>query len=97
MRFGKILAAASAAALVLAPVAGHAAQAKSSGAAALALSSGIPAKLSKVGSVKRAGAHTQAESKFGGDSTILLILAVILIGAGIFVLADNNDDTPTSP
>jgi hypothetical protein len=33
---------------------------------------------------------------FGGDSTILLILAVILIGAGIFVLADNNDDTPVS-
>lgn len=33
---------------------------------------------------------------FGGDSTLLLILAVILIGAGIFVLADNEDDTPTS-
>jgi hypothetical protein len=33
---------------------------------------------------------------FGGDSTILLILAVILIGAGIFVLADNDDDSPIS-
>jgi hypothetical protein len=33
---------------------------------------------------------------FGGDSTLLLILAVILIGAGIFVLADNDNDNPVS-
>lgn len=34
---------------------------------------------------------------FGGDSTLLLILAVILIGAGIYALASNNSDTPSSP
>jgi predicted transporter len=50
-----------------------------------------------VAKVKRANASKHAESKFGGDSTILLILAVILIGAGIFVLADNGNDNPTSP
>jgi hypothetical protein len=47
--------------------------------------------------VSRAAAPVADASQFGGDSTILLILAVILIGAGIFVLADNKDDTPTSP
>lgn len=47
--------------------------------------------------VSRAAAPVADASQFGGDSTILLILAVILIGAGIFVLADNEDDTPTSP
>lgn len=47
--------------------------------------------------VSRAAAPVADASMFGGDSTILLILAVILIGAGIFVLADNEDDTPTSP
>lgn len=47
--------------------------------------------------VSRASAPVAEESQFGGDSTFLLILAVILIGAGIFVLADNQSDTPTSP
>lgn len=47
--------------------------------------------------VKRAAPAKKAENKMGGDSTLLLILAVILIGAGIFVLADNEDDSPTSP
>jgi predicted transporter len=47
--------------------------------------------------VSRAAAPIADGSQFGGDSTILLILAVLLIGAGIFVLADNQDDTPTSP
>jgi hypothetical protein len=32
----------------------------------------------------------------GGDSTLLLILAVVLAGAGVFVLADNNNDNPVS-
>ncbi|MGH6785707.1 MAG: hypothetical protein ACREBO_02665 [Novosphingobium sp.] len=47
--------------------------------------------------VSRAAAPVSDASEFGDDSTILLILAVILIGAGIFVLADNEDDSPTSP
>lgn len=47
--------------------------------------------------VSRAAAPVADANFMGGDSTILLILAVILIGAGIFVLADNEDDTPTSP
>ena len=47
--------------------------------------------------VSRASAPVAEESQFGGDSTFLLILAVVLIGAGIFVLANNNSDTPTSP
>lgn len=51
---------------------------------------------SRVEAQREAAPVAQAEA-FGGDSTILLILAVILIGAGIFVLADNQDDTPTSP
>ena len=47
--------------------------------------------------VSRAAAPVTEASQFGGDSTLLLILAIILIGAGIFVLADNQSDTPTSP
>ncbi len=47
--------------------------------------------------VSRATAPVSEESQFGGDSTFLLILAIVLIGAGIFVLANNNSDTPTSP
>jgi predicted transporter len=47
--------------------------------------------------VSRAAAPVSDANFMGGDSTLLLILAVILIGAGIFVLADNEDDTPTSP
>ncbi len=90
MRFGKILAAASATALTLCPVA---AQASLSPAAYVMRTS----KSVAPNSVKRAGVPAGVESKMGGDSTMLLILAVILIGAGIFVLADNEDDTPTSP
>jgi hypothetical protein len=48
--------------------------------------------------VSRAAAPVADASHMGGgDSTLLLILAVLLIGAGIFVLANNNSDTPTSP
>ena len=49
--------------------------------------------------VSRASAPVSEESQFGGnsDSTFLLILAIVLIGAGIFVLANNNSDSPTSP
>jgi hypothetical protein len=82
MRFGKILAIVSAAALTCVPIAAQAAQTAGS---------------STVSKVKRVSPAKKSESKMGGDSTLLLILAVILIGAGIFVLADNEDDSPTSP
>jgi hypothetical protein len=36
------------------------------------------------------------EAKMGGDSTLLLIIAVALMGVGIFVLA-GSDDKPASP
>ena len=53
--------------------------------------------LSPAAKAKRASTPVASAQRFGGDSTLLLILAVILIGAGIFVLADNGDDSPTSP
>jgi len=45
----------------------------------------------------RAAAPVADASQMGGSSTILLILAVILIGAGIYFLVDSEDDTPDSP
>lgn len=47
--------------------------------------------------VSRAATSAADASQFGGDSTLLLILAIALIAAGILVLAGNNSDTPTSP
>lgn len=47
--------------------------------------------------VSRAATSAADTSQFGGDSTLLLILAIALIAAGILVLAGNNSDTPTSP
>jgi hypothetical protein len=81
MRPSKILATAVASALAFAPIAAQA----------------VTQSKAAASKVKRVGPVNKSESKFGGDSTILLILAVILIGAGIFVLADNKSDTPTSP
>jgi hypothetical protein len=82
MRPSKILAMAAASALAFAPIAAQAA---------------AHSKTVAASKVKRVGPVKKSESKFGGDSTLLLILAVVLIGAGIFVLADNGNDTPTSP
>lgn len=45
----------------------------------------------------RAATSATDASQFGGDSTLLLILAIALIAAGILVLAGNNSDKPTSP
>ena len=36
-------------------------------------------------------------SQMGGSSTLLLILAVVLMGAGIYFLVDNNSNKPDSP
>lgn len=47
--------------------------------------------------VSRTGTQVADASQFGGDSTLLLILAILLIGAGVALLAGNNSDTPSSP
>jgi predicted transporter len=47
-------------------------------------------------SVNRAAAPVEDASEAIG-SPLLLILAVVLIGAGIFFLVDNDDDDPDSP
>ncbi|PLK25502.1 hypothetical protein C0V78_00300 [Novosphingobium sp. TH158] len=47
--------------------------------------------------VGRVSTRVADASQFGGDSTILLILAVLLIGVGVALFAGNNDDRPSSP
>ena len=46
--------------------------------------------------VDRAAAPVADASQMGGSSTLLLILAVVLFGAGIYFLVDNDTD-PDSP
>ena len=46
--------------------------------------------------VDRAAAPVADASQMGGSSTLLLIIAVVLMGAGIFFLVDNDND-PDSP
>ena len=41
-------------------------------------------------------APVSGESSIGGESTLLVILGVVALGAGIFLLADNDDDSPSS-
>lgn len=62
-------------------------------AAALAVSA-TPAMAQ---AVDRAAASIGDASQMGGSSTLLLVLAVVLMGAGIYFLVDNEDDTPDSP
>jgi len=66
---------------------------RATAAAALAVSA-QPAMSPAVG---RAAASVGDAGQMGGSSTLLLILAVVLMGAGIFFLVDNEDDTPDSP
>lgn len=47
--------------------------------------------------VDRAAAPVADASQMGGSSTLLLILAIVLIGAGIYFLVDNDSNTPDSP
>jgi len=47
--------------------------------------------------VDRAAAPVEGESEMGGSSSLLLILAIVLFGAGIYFLIDNDDDEPNSP
>ena len=46
--------------------------------------------------VDRAAAPVADASQMGGSSTLLLILAIVLFGAGIYFLVDNNNN-PDSP
>lgn len=52
--------------------------------------------LAQADASRTAAPADDAESAFG-SSSVLLILAIAAFGAGIFVLADNNDDVPVSP
>lgn len=47
--------------------------------------------------VDRASAPVADASQLGGSSTLLLILAVVLMGAGIYFLVDNDSNKPDSP
>ena len=47
--------------------------------------------------VDRVSAPVADASQMGGSSTLLLILAVVLMGAGIYFLVDNNSNKPDSP
>ncbi len=66
-------------------------------AAALTLSTTTAFAQAVNGELSRVAAPAADANQFGGDSTMLLILAVLLIGAGIVLLAGNNSDKPSSP
>ena len=69
----KMATAATALALVSAPVAATAAQAD-----------------------QRAAAPAEETSKMGGGSPILAVLAAVLVGVGIYIAVDGDDDDPIS-
>ena len=54
----------------------------------------VPAFAQAVG---RAAEPVADASQMGGSSTLLLLLAVVLMGAGIYFLVDNDSNTPDSP
>lgn len=60
--------------------------------AAMALST-MPAMAQ---AVDRVAAPVADASQMGGSSTLLLLIAVVLMGAGIYFLVDNDTD-PDSP
>lgn len=47
--------------------------------------------------IDRAAAPVADAGQMGGSSTLLLILAVVLMGAGIYFLVDNGNNNPDSP
>ena len=47
--------------------------------------------------VVRAAEPVADGSQMGGSSTFLLLIAVVLIGAGIYFLVDNGNNDPDSP
>lgn len=52
---------------------------------------------SAVADLGRTLAPVSGEASMEGDSTILLILAVVALGVGIALAAGNNSDSPDSP
>jgi CHASE3 domain sensor protein len=63
-------------------------------AAALMVSAPAFAQNAEVG---RVSTRVADASQMGGDSTILLIIAILLIGVGVALMAGNNSDRPSSP
>ena len=49
------------------------------------------------GEVHRASTQGDAFGQMSGSSTLLLVLAVLLIGVGIALAAGNKSDKPSSP
>lgn len=66
-------------------------------AAALTLTTTPVVAQSVAADLGRTVAPVSGEASMEGDSTILLILALLAIGVGIAIAAGNNDDKPTSP
>lgn len=66
-------------------------------AAALTLTTTPVLAQSAAADLGRTLAPVSGESSVEGDSTLLLILAVVALGVGIFLLADNDSDEPSSP
>lgn len=83
MRIREVLLTAAAGLMAVSPVAASA--------------SGVTGVPSRVG-VERVGTPVKSSEQFGGGSSWLLIaLAAVAVGVGIFLIVDNNDDQPASP
>jgi hypothetical protein len=66
-------------------------------AAALSLTTTPVLAQSVAADLGRTIAPVSEESALEGEGSILLILAVIAFGLGIYLLVDNEDDDPDSP
>lgn len=47
--------------------------------------------------VDRVAAPVEDASQMGGSSTLLLLVAIVLFGAGIYFLVDGDNNNPDSP
>lgn len=45
----------------------------------------------------RAGAPGDHSSRLAGSATLPIVLALAIIGVGIYIAVDDNDDSPDSP
>ncbi len=66
-------------------------------AAALTLTATPVIAQAAVADMSREAAPVSDESEIGGSGMLLAILAAVLIGAGIFLLADSKSNKPASP
>ena len=66
-------------------------------AAALSLTTTPVLAQSVAADLGRTIAPVSEESALEGEGSILLILAVVIFGLGIYLLVDNEDDDPDSP